>query len=309
LVIRKHQVLETLQQQSTIVEKQQQDSHWDLNFDWSTSNTNNDDLTNDNDTNTWGTTDLTNDTNNNTSSDSIDATTNLFQLLSLRDQNLDKTSSQPTSSSSKQSTLPTFQPNFNQLKPYLIVWETFDSQSDYFSSSNDIVVDQSRTQQLLSNYCKEEKIASIDEIVESTSNAKWKGEKYEDVIVGAICEKKKAAQIQQQEVRTFHKFQKFLNANHHAYAQQICRYARGEKPIWYSSLGAIKLDKVPHCEQCGAPRVFEMQLMPHLISFCHTSKTHKPLIDFGTVVIFSCSKSCQSPSKECQEFVVWQKGI
>lgn len=52
------------------------------------------------------------------------------------------------------------------------------------------------------------------------------------------------------------------------------------------------------CEACGAPRVFECQLMPALVYILQTrlgrqSSCQQPVaVEFGTAIVYSCSASC-----------------
>ncbi len=73
-------------------------------------------------------------------------------------------------------------------------------------------------------------------------------------------------------------------------------------PLWISSKN--KLDgPIPPCENCGAPRLFEIQIMPQILSYVlqglkATVSATGPAgiegvdLDFGTLAIYTCSKSC-----------------
>lgn len=63
---------------------------------------------------------------------------------------------------------------------------------------------------------------------------------------------------------------------------------------------------IPFCA-CGAPRVFEMQLMSTLI-YLLNAKSKKCGLDFGIVAIFVCSKSCTRLDIQ-QEYVCIQQEI
>ena len=62
----------------------------------------------------------------------------------------------------------------------------------------------------------------------------------------------------------------------------------------------IPLPRAVTCWSCGAPSVFELQLMPPLVYLlqksggqtCVCRMAHVHSIEFGTVFIYSCSKSC-----------------
>ena len=78
----------------------------------------------------------------------------------------------------------------------------------------------------------------------------------------------------------------------------VCRYQFGGKPLLIAAHPGDIYHCVPRCEHCGSVRVFEFQLMPSLVYFCEraasnfqfNSKLRLP--EFGTVLIFTCSRSC-----------------
>ncbi|XP_073438330.1 programmed cell death protein 2-like [Dendrobates tinctorius] len=83
----------------------------------------------------------------------------------------------------------------------------------------------------------------------------------------------------------FHKFLKKISKCH----QQILRYSWNGSPLYISSPEAAS--RPPSCPRCGAPRVFEFQLMPALVTMLQGSKAALSL-EFGTVLIFTCERSC-----------------
>ena len=76
------------------------------------------------------------------------------------------------------------------------------------------------------------------------------------------------------------------------------------------------------CSNCGANKVFEMQLLPTLLHFLRCDRSSGisrgaavgddddplSLIDFGTALVFSCEKSCwnEGAPKLMMETVVLQ---
>ena len=85
-----------------------------------------------------------------------------------------------------------------------------------------------------------------------------------------------------------------------AFPTQILRYSWSGSPLLMSPLTTTS-NMV--CLNCGAGKVSEMQLLPTLLNFlkCDTGSEDRvgfgregALIDFGTVLVFSCSKSCWS---------------
>jgi pre-rRNA-processing protein TSR4 len=88
---------------------------------------------------------------------------------------------------------------------------------------------------------------------------------------------------------------------------QCLRYGRwGEnetRPLWVAS-ETIPVD-VPACEHCGAPRDFEMQVMPQVLHFVgngHGPDVGSTGLDFGTIAIYSCTNSCQGSSDYVAEY-------
>ena len=70
-------------------------------------------------------------------------------------------------------------------------------------------------------------------------------------------------------------------------------------------------DKVPStpsaCQHCGAPRVFELQLMPPLVYLLKASTGAS--VEFGTILVYTCSKSCWYAGSEArEEYVCLQSG-
>lgn len=50
---------------------------------------------------------------------------------------------------------------------------------------------------------------------------------------------------------------------------------------------------IPPCQHCGAPRDFEFQLMPQLLSnFDSKTAAACAHLDFGTIAVYTCSRSC-----------------
>lgn len=89
-----------------------------------------------------------------------------------------------------------------------------------------------------------------------------------------------------------------------AYPEQLIRYERGGVPLPYKTLRKIQ----ENCKHCGSTLVFELQLMPHLSQklSLHDEKTNDCPIEIGTVLIFTCSKSCWSSDSLREELVIVQ---
>ena len=67
----------------------------------------------------------------------------------------------------------------------------------------------------------------------------------------------------------------------------LCRYQWNGTPLLVTD---GMLPAPPACQHCGAARVFELQLMPPLVYLLKTSSD--VAIEFGTVIVYTCSKSC-----------------
>ena len=108
---------------------------------------------------------------------------------------------------------------------------------------------------------------------------------------------------------------------------QVMRYAYGGSPLW-CSLPAPSTDSssVPRCPCCHAPRVFELQIMPALVSYVDTATQEvdtassateggrggeegsgraRPTVelsssafDFGVVTVWCCPNSCAGSAHE-----------
>jgi pre-rRNA-processing protein TSR4 len=73
---------------------------------------------------------------------------------------------------------------------------------------------------------------------------------------------------------------------------QILRYSRFGQPLLQETIEFT----VPPCPACGAQRVFELELMPTIIVFVDPDSE----MDFGPILVYTCSDDCPGPS--CEEF-------
>jgi hypothetical protein len=81
---------------------------------------------------------------------------------------------------------------------------------------------------------------------------------------------------------------------------QVVRFDRnaGSEPLWIAKAAQCPLSAVPPCENCGAARRFECQLMPQLINYLVPdggSPGDVP-IDWGVLAVYTCSASCDPPA-------------
>lgn len=67
------------------------------------------------------------------------------------------------------------------------------------------------------------------------------------------------------------------------------------EPLWCSTNQRPTPEQIPPCPNCGSKRVAEFQIMPQILFLLSVSPDCA--LDFGTLVVFSCSKSCEPPSQ------------
>ncbi|KAJ4348350.1 uncharacterized protein N0V89_009724 [Didymosphaeria variabile] len=113
--------------------------------------------------------------------------------------------------------------------------------------------------------------------------------------------------------KTFQKFADRVGQN----PEQVIRYEFQSKPLLYSDADAIgKLlaahseygsssnakvttagsrggSGMPRCQNCGAERVFEVQLTPHAITELEADETSIDGMEWGTIIFGTCSKDCK----------------
>uniref|UniRef100_A0A1I7V4Y8 MYND-type domain-containing protein n=2 Tax=Caenorhabditis tropicalis TaxID=1561998 RepID=A0A1I7V4Y8_9PELO len=110
-----------------------------------------------------------------------------------------------------------------------------------------------------------------------------------------------AATAEQPKDLDFDKFNRLVHLN----PDQIVRYKRNGVPLRATGLSDLS-EEVEPCELCGAPRRFEMQLMPHLLSLIDVDCIGQS-IDWASVYIYTCSASCQIPEDGyAKEFIAKQ---
>ena len=115
--------------------------------------------------------------------------------------------------------------------------------------------------------------------------------------------------------KTFQRFADRLAQN----PEQVLRYEFGGQPLLYSSTDAIgkmldphycsgysrskvttgseemSVSGMPRCQNCGAERVFELQLVPHAITVLEENEdVGLEGMDWGTVILGVCSKDCMA---------------
>ncbi|KAL2020308.1 hypothetical protein VTK56DRAFT_8536 [Thermocarpiscus australiensis] len=110
---------------------------------------------------------------------------------------------------------------------------------------------------------------------------------------------------------TFQKFADRVGQN----PEQCIRYEFGGQPLLYSKSDAVGLmlhgttervvgsssssgsgKGMPRCGNCGAGRVFEVQLMPHAIQELEVDEDGLDGMDWGTIIVGVCERDCQERS-------------
>ncbi|KAJ3400893.1 Programmed cell death protein 2 [Chytridiales sp. JEL 0842] len=117
------------------------------------------------------------------------------------------------------------------------------------------------------------------------------------------------ADVEETEVdvdKAFLKFQKRVDLE----PEQVLRYARfqpntgTETPLWAADAGKLDPIEVPACPHCSSPRTFEFQIMPQLLNYLSIDHKDPKALDWGVVVVYSCSAHCQ-PRREDGEVVAY----
>ncbi|GIY87076.1 programmed cell death protein 2 [Caerostris darwini] len=108
--------------------------------------------------------------------------------------------------------------------------------------------------------------------------------------------------------KAFSKFQKRIKLE----PEQVLRYQRGETPLWASAEHVPTSGDIPDCI-CGAKRIFEFQVMPQLLNYLPLNpdiellKTGKDSVDWATLAIYTCSKSCEKGFEGYVKEFVWKQ--
>ena len=132
-----------------------------------------------------------------------------------------------------------------------------------------------------------------------------------ELALAATVANKKALEMAEEEEKkkkvdkVFLKFQ----ARTKLYPDQILRYSfDAKKPLWIHSENQF-IGKPDLCKYCGSKRVFEMQILPQLLYYLNVEEREEKAIDFGTIVVYSCEKSCVAQNTEIyqKEFHFVQK--
>ncbi|CAH0482382.1 unnamed protein product [Peronospora belbahrii] len=94
---------------------------------------------------------------------------------------------------------------------------------------------------------------------------------------------------------------------------QVLRYCcwENEAVLWVHSEGTHSGD-VPPCERCGSERKFEFQVLPQLLNYLGVDlqgtlgDIASRTCEWGTLVVYTCAKSCPLETQCAQEFLHYQ---
>lgn len=126
--------------------------------------------------------------------------------------------------------------------------------------------------------------------------------------------------------KTFQQFADRLSQN----PEQVLRYEFGGQPLLYSKTDAVGkalshtseakvhtssaqngsgVSKLPRCANCGAARVFELQLTPHAISELEADDMGVDGMDWGTIIVGVCSADCTDKAKALDEVAYFEEWV
>lgn len=95
---------------------------------------------------------------------------------------------------------------------------------------------------------------------------------------------------------------------------QVLRYCftGSSAPLWLATGG--RPASIPPCGRCGAPRWFEFQVLPQLLSSLELPDElgSDDALDWGTIAVFSCSRSCGAPPGASCAYAAeycWHQGV
>ena len=121
--------------------------------------------------------------------------------------------------------------------------------------------------------------------------------------------------------KTFQRFADRLSQN----PEQILRYEYAGQPLLYAKNdkvgkllappagsentttkvktqpAASSTARIPRCTNCGANRVFEMQLTPHAITELEADDISLDGMDWGTIILAVCANDCAEKGRKAGE--------
>ncbi|RKP28117.1 programmed cell death protein 2 [Syncephalis pseudoplumigaleata] len=98
------------------------------------------------------------------------------------------------------------------------------------------------------------------------------------------------------------------------YPDQVIRYARVDytkqpsRPLWVSDLGLPSMaEDITPCSYCGAERTFEFQVLPQMLNFLRIDHAATDALDWGTLVVYTCTRNCHVPDESYMDELVWRQ--
>ena len=93
------------------------------------------------------------------------------------------------------------------------------------------------------------------------------------------------------------------------FPDQVLRYcpASNAKAMWPSKSLAPDDRNIPDCPRCRGKRRFEFQILPTIVSFIvpkESVELNDSSLDFGSIAVYTCSKSCALDGEYAEEYVL-----
>lgn len=101
--------------------------------------------------------------------------------------------------------------------------------------------------------------------------------------------------------KAFNKFRKRIEHN----PEQVLRYQRNGEPLLVSFEHVPTEADIPHCK-CGAKRIFEFQVMSQILLYLSLDSVEESP-DWGTLLIYTCSKSCEAGTDAYIQEFLWKQ--
>ncbi|KAK0109948.1 hypothetical protein ONS95_002615 [Cadophora gregata] len=132
----------------------------------------------------------------------------------------------------------------------------------------------------------------IDEGGGSSSNQKEDKDVYESTIDKTFQKfADRLAQNPEQVIRYEFKGQPLLYSKHDAVGKLLSGSSnKGNEKVTTSSVNG---NHIPRCANCGAGRVFEVQLTPHAIMELESEEMSLDGMEWGTIIVGVCERDCQ----------------
>ncbi|XP_071804356.1 programmed cell death protein 2-like [Asterias amurensis] len=89
--------------------------------------------------------------------------------------------------------------------------------------------------------------------------------------------------------------------------EQCIRYSWNGRPLYITSPSEGSI--IPACPYCSGERVFEVQLMPPIISVLKTTTSSDISLDFGIVMIYTCKRSCWNEPCQPGQFLYREEHV